>query len=216
MKLMVAIPTLDFIHWNFAKSLVGLTQRLDKLDIDYDICFKGGTLVYLGRDELAAEAINSHYTHVLWLDADMVFNPDVFEKLLADDKEVVSGVYHSRHAPYQSNMFLDIRAPIRVTNYPEEVFEIDGCGFGMILVETKVLHEIYRKHGYCFQPEVGLGEDLSFCKRAKLAGYKIWCDPNVKAGHIGHVTIFPDMGNKEGAEHERVATAENEDRRGRF
>lgn len=193
MKLMIAIPTIDFIHFHFTRSLIGLVQRLDEIGIDYDVCFKGGTLVYLGRDELAAEAISQKYSHVLWLDADMVFNPDIFEKLIAHGKTMVSGVYSSRHAPYKPNVFESVNPDKRVEQYPNELFEIEGCGFGIVLTDTIVLRDVYAKYGYCFQPQVGLGEDLSFCVRAYKVGHKVYCDPNVIAGHIGHVAVWPDM-----------------------
>lgn len=33
------------------------------------------------------------YTHLMWIDSDMVFNPQQFQKLLDDDKDIVSGLY---------------------------------------------------------------------------------------------------------------------------
>jgi hypothetical protein len=33
---------------------------------------------------------------------------------------------------------------------------------------------------------------LSFCRRARDLGYKIWAEPFVKLGHIGHEIIWPD------------------------
>ena len=34
-----------------------------------------------------------------------------------------------------------------------------------------------------FAPINGVGEDLSFCWRARQCGYKIWCDPSIALGH---------------------------------
>lgn len=192
MKLMVAIPTLDMIHFEFARCLTGLVQKLERDGVDYDVCFKGGTLVYNGRDALAAAAINEGYTHVLWLDADMVFNSDIFEKLSANNGHFVTGVYHSRHAPYGSCVYLKLKPPTKVTEYPKGPFEIEGCGFGCCLTSTAALRDVYLKYGYCFQPTTQYGEDLSFCERARDVGYTLICDPSVVAGHIGHVTVWPD------------------------
>lgn len=193
MKLMIAIPTLDFIHFEFARCLTGLVQQLQKDGVDFDVCFKGGTLVYNGRDALAAEAVNGGYTHVLWLDADMVFDSDVFYKLLAVNKPFVTGVYHSRHAPYKSVIFTSLDPMERVEVYPNEPFEIVGCGFGIVLLETEMIRKLYRAYGYCFQPMTEFGEDIAFCIRAREQGYTLLCEPKVVAGHIGHVAVFPDM-----------------------
>lgn len=193
MKLMIAVPTLDYVHFEFTRCLVGLAKRLCEIGVDYDICFKGGTLVYLSRDALAAEAINSGYTHVLWLDADMLFEPNVFEKLLAHGKDIVSGVYHSRHAPYKSTIYTELDPPKIAEKYPDGLFEIAGCGFGIVLTSADALKSIFKKHGFAFQPRSGFGEDLSFCLYAKEVGYEIYCDPAVIAGHIGHVVIWPEQ-----------------------
>ena len=194
MKLMVAIPTLDMIHFEFARCLTGLVQRLERDGVDYDVCFKGGTLVYNGREALAAEAINSGYTHILWLDADMVFNPDVFEKLYKHNELFVTGVYCSRHAPYKSCIFASLNPDERVTEYPGDLFQIAGCGFGIVLTETKLLYDVYQKHGTMFLPNSQYGEDLALCDRATQCGHKLYCDPTVRAGHIGMVTVWPKEG----------------------
>ena len=170
MKLMIAIPTLDYVHFEFTRCLMGLVKQLQKDGVDFDVCFLGGTLVYNGRDTLAAEAVNGGYTHVLWLDTDMVFNPDLFYKLEELKVPFVTGVYHSRHAPYASCIFTKLDPPDRVWNYPEEPFAIEGCGFGCVLVETEVIKKLYQKYGMCFQPMQTFGEDIAFCIRAREQG----------------------------------------------
>lgn len=192
MKLMIAIPTLDYVHYEFANSLIGLTRRLDELGVDYDVRFKGGTLVYLSRNALALDAIGYGYTHVLWLDTDMVFAPDAFEKLSEHGKDIVSGVYQSRHEPIRSALFERLKPAQTVRKYPDGLFDVEGCGFGIVLTSTKALRDVYRHFGTLFQPIDGFGEDLSFCINARKAGYEIYCDPNVTAGHIGHTVIWPE------------------------
>ena len=72
MKLLIAIPTNDYMHYQFCECLTKLVRRLDEDEIDYDIAFQGATLVYVGRDKLAQKAMDECYTHVLWLDSDMI------------------------------------------------------------------------------------------------------------------------------------------------
>lgn len=192
MKLMVAIPTVDYIHFEFAKSLAGLVRKLERDKVNFDVRFLDGTLVYLGREILAQEAIEKKYTHVLWIDADMAFQPDVFSKLYAHKKDIVTGVYHARRPPHRSCVFTNLNPVIRVKKYPKELFEIVACGFGCVLTSVKVLQDIRKNKGNCFTPSSEFGEDIAFCIKAGQLGFKMYCDPTVKAGHIGHVTIFPD------------------------
>lgn len=193
MKLMIAIPTLDYIHHEFARCLTALIQKLDKDGVDFEVVFLGGTLVYLARENLAADAVNKGYTHILWLDADMVFQEDLLDVLLASDAGMVTGIYHSRHAPYGSCIFSQLHPPVKCHSYPEDVFEIQGCGFGCTLVRTDIVAAVYRKYQQAFQPSPDFGEDLSFCERVLNCGYKIFCNPKAVCGHIGHLTIWPDM-----------------------
>ena len=60
------------------------------------------------------------------------------------------------------------------------------------LVTTDILLKVYQKYGNCFTPYDQLGEDLAFCKKADELGIEIWCEPTVRVGHIGHITIYPE------------------------
>ena len=57
MKLMIAIPTLDYIHRRFVESLTNLTKNLRGKCINFDVCYEGCTLVYISRDNLVKRAI---------------------------------------------------------------------------------------------------------------------------------------------------------------
>ena len=193
MKLMIAIPTLDYVHFEFTNSLVGLVKRLEHDGVDYEVCFLGGTLIYKGRDTLAAEAVNQKYTHVLWLDADMKFDPDVLYKLMRHEEDFVTGIYRSRHSPYRSTLFSSLDPIEWIEEFPEHLFEVVACGFGCVLMTTNIIRSVYRQYGCCFQPLDGFGEDISFCMRARELGYTLFCDPEVRLGHIGHVVVYPDL-----------------------
>lgn len=193
MKLLIAIPAHDYIHMDFVKSLIGLCQRLDEDGIDYDVRIHGATLVYYGRDALANTAIDGGYTDVLWLDADMVFTPDVLDDLMFSGKPFVSGIAHGRRPPHQSCLFTSIYPEVkRFTEYPERTFKVAGCGFGCVLIKTEILKAIRERHGSCFFPTRELGEDLAFCQRATEGGWEIYAEPTVRLGHIGHIAIYPE------------------------
>ena len=194
-KLLVAIPTLDFVHSAFVESLVKLQKRLSLECVDYEVCIISGTLVYVARDKLACEAINSDYTHVLWLDSDMVFQPDIYTDLLDTGKDFVTGIYHARRPGHQSCIFKrcdDLDHLERFEQYPRETFEIGGCGFGCVLIKTEILKAVQYNYKTCFLPKAQFGEDIAFCNRARAMGFKIWCEPTVQCGHIGHITVYPE------------------------
>lgn len=199
-KLMVAIPTLDYIHYAFVESLTKLSKNLYELKIEHDIWFKPSTLVYMGRDWLAKRAREGEYTHVLWLDADMVFEPDIFEKLLNDKKDMVCGLFRSRHDNRRayalfSSLYPAVRYEALESN-PEllnDIFMVDGCGFGCVLTTVDLLVQVLNaNNNTCFMPTRAFGEDLAFCERVRNLGIDIYCDPAVEVGHIGHGIINAD------------------------
>jgi hypothetical protein len=195
MKLLIAIPTNDYIHYQFVECLTNLIRRLDQDGIDYDVAFQGATLVYVGRDKLAKKAMNEGYTHMLWLDSDMIFTPDLLDDLMFCGKPFVTGIAHGRRPPHLSCVFNEIWPKVdryEGCNYPSHPFKIRGCGFACVLIETDIVRNVYNHNGSAFFPMRELGEDLAFCKRSGDLKYEIWAEPTVKLGHIGHIAIYPE------------------------
>ena len=195
MKTLIAIPCMDQVPALFAQSLVTL-----KKVGDCSIAFQMGSLIYTSRNDLGRVAIQSGADYVLWLDSDMVFEPDVLEKMLKklqeNDLDFLTGVYFRRTAPYtpvlfESLTYKDDKATWKeFKTLPENALvEVGGCGFGLVLMTTEMLMSVQGKYGTMFQPMLGLGEDLAFCWRARECGYKLMCDTSIEAGHVGNAII---------------------------
>lgn len=191
MKLLIAIPTTDFMHADFVNSLIKLTAHLQREGIAHHVELVAGTLVYLARNKLACKAINEGFSHVLWLDSDMVFNETIVEDLAFCGKGFVCGVFNSRRPPYNSCIFKSIKPAERVKDFGLEPFQVAGCGMACVLVNTDILRQVQNHYGNCFTPTDDYGEDLAFCWRAKSMGNEIWCEPTARIGHIAHVPIWP-------------------------
>ena len=193
MKLLIAIPTHEEIPVAFVECLMKLENRLRKDGIWFETKFNAGTLVYIARDKLANHAIDNGFTHVLWLDADMIFNDDLVDDLMFSEKDFITGICHARRKPYVPCFFRSLRPAVeRFEDYPNELFEVAGCGMACVLIKTEILLDVMKHFGTCFCPEKDLGEDLAFCNRARYLNYHIFADPHVVIGHIGHVTIYPE------------------------
>ena len=194
MRLLIAIPTLDFQHFEFVKCLIKLVTYLKDDGVDFDVEMRGGTLVYHARENICRKAMGEGYTHVLWIDADMIFEETVVDDLLFCGKPFVCGIFHARRPPHSSCLFKSIHPIERFTmdSYPSAPFEIAGCGMGLVLMETNVIQTVFNKFSTCFLPMQGLGEDIAFCDRAHQCGIPIWADPSVRVGHIGHIIITPE------------------------
>ena len=193
MKVFIAIPCLDQLSARFVSCLIDLLQH--SRDYEVEVGFHIGTLVYDSRNALAEKAINSTADYVLWLDSDMTFMPDTLDMMLnligTSDCSIVTGMYFRRRPPWTPTLLkeLDITSyGNKVEDYteddiPDEPFEVAGCGFGCVLMKRNVLWNVLCQFGYMFSPTNGVGEDLSFCWRARKCGYKILCDPTIALGH---------------------------------
>ena len=193
MKLMVAVPTVDYVHADFVKSLTRLSLRLGRERIPANVEVVGGTLVYIARDRLAKRAVDDEYTHVLWLDSDMTFSDSIVEDLLFCGKDMVCGAFVSRRPPYGPCVYTDISDPGKmkqVEHFGTEPFRVDGCGFATVLTSVSLLADVKRAFSTCFRPTEQYGEDLAFCDRVKQLGREIWCEPTVRPGHIAQVPVY--------------------------
>ena len=202
MRLMIAVPTNDYVHADFVVSLTKLTAELTRKGIAHDVEIKAGTLVYIARNRLACRAVNEKYTHVLWLDSDMTFEPNILEDLMDSGKEMVCGAFVSRRPPYGPCIYSSIRKNDvqKVKEFGLAPFRVEGCGFACVLTTTELIQAVQQKFGTAFNPTDYYGEDLAFCWRVRNLGREIWCDPTVRPGHIAHVPVYAGQGLFEGAE----------------
>ena len=197
MKIFIAIPTMESVPVQFLGSMLQL-QR--KYDVKFGI--ETGSLVYNARNNLARQAVAAEADWVLWLDSDMVFNPDLLDRMLdvceKNDISFLTALCFRRKPPYTPCLFerLDQRKDGKGASYtallsvPEGLFQIEGCGFAGVLMSTDVLISVAAKfNGQMFDPMYGFGEDVAFCWRARQCGYEIWCDSSIEMGHVGSCVV---------------------------
>lgn len=192
MKVLIAVPCMDTVPSLFCQSLAVLNKTEECA-----IAFQMGSLIYTSRNNLAAMAVKNEVDYVLWLDSDMIFPSDVLKKLLEDRNkgDIITGIYYRRVAPFKPVLYSKLSIDDKgcqwegIEEYPDECFEVEGCGFGCVLTPTSVFLDVMAKFGDMFAPINGVGEDLSFCWRARECGYKIVADPCIQLGHVGHYVI---------------------------
>ncbi len=133
------------------------------------------------RTWLVNEAIKNGGTHILFVDSDMIFPPDVVKQLLAHEKEIVGVEYNKREFPLTG-----VYKPL--TEKADTLYKADHVGLGLTLIDLKVFEKMkagWFNFGRDSQGALVLGEDVWFCKSAQDAGFDVWIDPTIKVGHCG-------------------------------
>lgn len=194
-KILISIPCRDTVSVDFACAILSLMKPCE-----CHFQFESSGLVFDARDMAALTAIALNYDYVLFIDADMAFNPDALLMMLAHDDPVITGLYYKRkgnHEPVLCKQVEMRRDDIEACAITEtdidgrDYFQVEGCGFGFCLIKTEVFEKVldYREehHGArtAFEPLPGMGEDYSFCYVLKELGIPIMCDSTIWLGHCG-------------------------------
>ena len=190
MRTLIAVPSMDTVPTRFAQSLAMLRKVGDCA-----LTFQIGSLIYTSRNELARKAIEMDADYILWLDSDMYFEPDLLERMFKvlkeNDLDFLTGLYFRRVPPFSPVLFDKLEITdggaewSEFTELPNGLFEVGGCGFGAVLMKADVIFSVGMMYGDMFSPIGSVGEDLSFCWRARQAGHKIYCDSTIELGHCG-------------------------------
>ena len=197
-KILIAIPCMDMVSARFAQSLSTLKKTEHCV-----VSFLINSLIYDSRNKLSEYAMKGEFDFVLWLDSDMVFPPDTLERMLKtldehDEIDILQALYFRRGAPFSPVAFdvleINDRGECNFQDMeivPTELKEIAGCGFGCVLMRTDCLLDIAAKYGgnVWFSPIGNVGEDCSFCIRARNEGYRIFCDPTINIGHMAYAPV---------------------------
>lgn len=195
-KVMVGLLTRDImIHYEHHFSTLGLWGKTLQSGMVKNLSsFHIGRGHPTDRNIILKKAMEQGFTHVLFIDDDMTFPDDALIKMLEHDVDICTGIAYQRSEPYMPCTFL-VSAEKEV--YPIEfagqgVVEIDACGGYFLLINLSSIigmEEPYFKWGdtdlgYCMKAG-GIGEDIYFGLKAKIADARIWCDSDIDITHLG-------------------------------
>ena len=202
-RILIAVPCMDQVPAQFAHSLAWLASYGIE-DTEISIWFNVGSLIYTSRDAIAKKALLDEVDLVMWFDSDMVFAPDTMKrmlKLIDEGHDMVTGIYYRRTPPFSAVGFKTMELNeegtafdwTELTEIPSEPFEVEACGFGCVLMKAEIFVSVFAKFGQMFTPIANCGEDIAFCWRARQCGYKIFADPSISLGHVGHTVITKEF-----------------------
>jgi len=157
------------------------------------------------RNRLATEAINEGFEELMWVDADIGFEPHFVDVLRRHDLPLVCGLYPST---VTRNLACQLLPETRQVNFGRAggLLEIRYVAAGFLYTRRQVYLDIQEKERLplCdettraivpyFMPMIVkdegahwyLGDSYAFCERARRCGYPLFADTSLRLQHLGN------------------------------
>lgn len=205
-KVLLAVPTYACPDTSLTFALARSREALTEAGIQSALLIlEGNCHVDDGRNSIVRDFLESDCTDLVFLDADVTWEPKGLVALCLRDEDIVGGVYPYRREG-SDNM------PVRLLGFtdPEDgLREVEGLPTGFMKIRRHVLEKmietvpwywdkIYKTH-LVFnrsQPDENhtrWGGDLDFCKRWREMGGKLYAVEDIRLGHVAKVIVYDSL-----------------------
>ena len=205
---MIAMPCYDSVKVSTMVAVIKVIQQLAKSGVAVGINTMKSPLIHQARNYLTSVFLNSDFTHLLFLDSDVDFEPEAVLRMLVAKKDVICTPYRVKSMEVDKKMYtVELKKDARME--PGEVLEITAGPTGIMLIHRDVFKKIIEKfpdlkiknpvfpepgpdHQYyynffdfTFEDGYSKGEDVSFCKLVQKLGFKIYANTASFTKHHG-------------------------------
>jgi hypothetical protein len=182
------------------RSIMNLKETLQSVGLQHDwLIGWNESLVHRARMEMVATFLRTDWSHLMFLDADIEFEPDDVAKLWNLNADVAVGVYPMKKREQCLYAAWKDGALIKNLDQFNGPIEVDYAGTGFMLIRRDVITTLAesapsyegpngRVPGIFMTPihnDVLESEDYHFCRIAREAGFPIIMDPSVRLLHWG-------------------------------
>ena len=187
--ILIAVPTNRYVETDTMKSIYDLiVPEGYKTELQF---FYGYQIDQI-RNLIGEWA--KRYDYLFSVDSDIVLPRDTLVKMIAADKDIISGLYIQRKPGEHILEVYKILPNGGMGNIAIEelhglgIVEIAGCGFGCCLIKGDVFRTIPYPH-FVYKSALDhkdtISEDIYFGMKAWKYNFKIWCDPSIICDHVG-------------------------------
>jgi len=205
---MIAMPCYDSVKVSTMISVIKLVQQLAKSGVAVGIQTMNSPLIHQARNYLTSVFLTSDYTHLLFIDSDVEFEPEAVLRMLVAKKDVVCTPYRVKSKDINKKIYtVEIKKETRME--AGELIEVTGGPTGLMLIDREVFKKIIEKfpelkiknpvfpqpgpdHKYYynffdfkFEDGYSVGEDVSFCQLVQKAGLKLYANTASFTKHHG-------------------------------
>lgn len=195
-RLAVCVPTREQMHSRCTFSLYHMGIKLSKLGITHGLFLSPGTLIANQRHELVLAAREWQATHILFIDSDIVFQPDHVVDLIDFDEPIVGAAYSKRIEPIVTTAWHSIDnwdTHVRLEQQTMSHIRVEAMGLGFCLIDIRVFDQLELPwFNLSFHQAPGIkphysGEDIWFFRLCKQQSIPVWLDvkTSLEIGHLG-------------------------------
>lgn len=199
MRLVIGIPTTGTVVMGFSYSVIGMIsmigargiKTLPNETIELSINVAEGPCIHSNRERIVMESIEKKATHLLFLDHDMAFEPEIIDVLAGRRQEVVCVNYVMKQEEPEF-VAVDLNGNrVPTHEHSTGLQPIHYSGFGVSLFD---LEAFKRTPQPWFQPKwlpelkTYTTEDVPCYEALRAAGATIYLDHDASklvTGHIG-------------------------------
>ena len=168
--------------------LIAVANLIKMKEFDVNLLLELGFQTAQARNNLVKR---STADYVLFMDSDNIITPKDLTKLVADDKDMVTGVYFQRGMPYLPVVYeYDANGTGFINSHEIStgLKQIDAAGLGACLIKKSVFAKLRNPYFEFNAFGNGATEDFDFFEKCRKAGIELWADWDVPIGHIGEYT----------------------------
>jgi len=169
--------------------------------VGYKLITMSGALTPVSREKIVEKAIELGCDELLFIDSDMSFRPEAYNQLAARKCDIVSGKFFARYHPYEPCAWKNGKR-INLSEFSA----VDCSGLAFTLIKMNVFEKM-KESGLrpWFNLQIDMsgidgkyrvdGEDILFHRKANMAGFTSFVDPDV---YVGHLTMLAVRQNNDG------------------
>lgn len=183
------------------RSCLGLKEELTRVGLNHDwLIGWNESLVHRARMAMAKAFLDSGHSHLMWLDADIEFEPQHVASLWNLETDIAVGCYAMKKRDAQWYAAWVNGELVKNLDQFEGPVEVDYAGTGFMLIRREVIEKLASEADTYEGPNgeqtpaiymtpihngVLESEDYHFCRIAREAGFKVMMDPSVRLKHWG-------------------------------
>src|SRR3990167_484785 len=136
-KVCIGVAASDYIR----TQTTGMLIALFKARPDMRLIIKQSPYVHHNREQVVDDFLETDCTHLFFVDSDMLFKPDVLDKLLASDKDII-GAQYNRRLGKEGVPVVKTRYNMEGVTMPNHPFKQHPVATGCLLIKREVFTKI--------------------------------------------------------------------------